>query len=82
IWVTYFVSRKWRPLQSRWLRPVILCGQHSLPVFCFGVVLSFSAHWILTQYSKGVWEQIAVSLAGIVIQIGAAWLLDRARRVP
>ena len=29
-----------------------------------------------------MWQQLAVSLAGIVIMIGAAWLLDRAERVP
>lgn len=62
--------------------PVILCGQHSLPIFCLGVFLSFSAHWILTQYTKGMWEQLAVSVVGIVIMVGAAWLLDRAKRVP
>jgi hypothetical protein len=82
IWVTHFISRKWRALHSTWLRPVILCGQHSLPIFCLGVFLSFSAHWILTQYTKGVWEQLAVSIVGIVIMIGAAWLLARAKRVP
>ena len=82
IWVTHFVSRRWKSLHTVWLRPVILCGQHSLPIFCLGVFLSFSAHWILTQYSGGVWQQLAVSLAGIVIMIGAAWLLDRAERVP
>jgi hypothetical protein len=82
LWVTHFVSRRWKVLHTAWLRPVILCGQHSLPIFCLGVFLSFSAHWILTQYTKGVWEQLAVSLLGIVIMIGAAWLLDRAERVP
>ncbi|WFU72028.1 OpgC domain-containing protein [Bradyrhizobium sp. CB2312] len=82
IWVTHFVPRKWRALHAPGLRPVILCGQHSLPIFCLGVFLSFSAHWILTQYTKGVWEQLAVSVVGIVIMIGAAWLLDRAGRVP
>jgi hypothetical protein len=82
IWATHLISRKWRTLHAAWLRPVILCGQHSLPIFCLGVFLSFSAHWILTQYTKGVWEQLAVSAAGIVIMIAAAWLLDRARRVP
>ncbi|TQF40065.1 membrane protein [Bradyrhizobium sp. UNPF46] len=82
ILVTCCVSRKWPALHSVWLRPVILCGQHSLPIFCLGVFLSFSAHWILTQYSEGVWEQLAVSLAGIVIMTGAAWLLDRVKRVP
>ena len=61
---------------------MILCGQHSLPIFCLGVFLSFSAHWILTQYTRGVWEQLAVSVVGIVIMIAVAWLLDRAERVP
>jgi hypothetical protein len=80
--VTHFVPRHWKALHTRWLRPVILCGQHSLPIFCLGVFLSFSAHWILTQYTKGVWEQLAVSFAGIAVMIAAAWLLDRADKVP
>ena len=82
ILVTQFVPRKWKGLQLKWLRPLILCGQHSLPIFCLGVFLSFSAHWILTQYTKGTWEQLAVSFAGICIMVGAAWVLDRASRVP
>ena len=80
--VTSIVSHDWRPLHTKWLHPVILCGQHSLPIFCLGVFLSFSAHWILTQYTQGVWEQLTVSALGIVIMIGAAWILDRASTVP
>ena len=80
--VTYFVTHDWKPLTSKWTHPLILCGRHSLPIFCLGVFLSFSAHWILTQYTKGVWEQLAVSAAGMLIMTGAAWLLDRAERVP
>ena len=80
--VSYFVSHDWKPLKSKWLHPLILCGRHSLPLFCLGVFLSFSAHWILMQYTKGAWEQLAVSAAGILIMTGAAWLLDRAERCP
>jgi hypothetical protein len=80
--VSYYVTRKWRPLTSRWLQPAILCGRHSLPIFCLGVFLSFAAHWILTQYTKGVWEQLAVSFAGIAIMVAVAWLLDRSAEVP
>ncbi len=80
--VTLFVSPKWKPLKSRWLSPMILCGRHSLPIFCIGVLLSFSAHWVLMQYTRGVWEQLAVSGAGILIMTGIAWLLDRAEAVP
>jgi hypothetical protein len=80
--VSRYLPRDWAPLASKWLRPVILCGQHSLPIFCLGVFLSFAAHWILMQYSRGVWEQIAVSAAGILIMVAAAWILDRVARVP
>jgi hypothetical protein len=80
--VTRFLPRNWAPLTSRWTRPLILCGQHSLPIFCFGVFLSFGAHWILMQYTRGVWEQLAVSAGGILMMVAAAWLLDRAAKVP
>jgi OpgC protein len=46
------------------------------------VFLSFAAHWILMQYTRGVWEQLAVSAGGIVIMVAIAWTLDRARKVP
>jgi hypothetical protein len=80
--VTRYVPRNWAALTSKWLRPLILCGQHSLPIFCFSVFLSFGAHWILMQYTRGVWEQLVVSGAGMLIMVAAAWLLDRAEKVP
>jgi hypothetical protein len=80
--VTRYLPRDWKLLTSKWLRPLILCGQHSLPIFCIGVFLSFGAHWILMQYTRGVWEQLVVSAAGIVIMVAIAWLLDRAAKVP
>ena len=80
--VVRFLPRNWAPLGSKWLRPLILCGQHSLPIFCLSVFLSFGAHWILMQYTRGVWEQLVVSAAGIVIMVAAGWLLDRAGKVP
>jgi hypothetical protein len=80
--VTYFVPRSWSILKTKWVRPLILCGQNSLPIFCLGVFLSFSAHWILTQYSKGAFEQLFVSVLGMAIMTVAAWALDRAKKVP
>ena len=80
--VTYFVPRNWSILKTKWVRPLILCGQNSLPIFCLGVFLSFSAHWILTQYSKGAFEQLFVSVLGMAIMTVAAWALDRAKKVP
>jgi hypothetical protein len=80
--VTRFFPRRDSVLRSQWLRPLILCGQHSLPIFCFGVFLSFGAHWILTQYQQGIWMQFVVSFGGMAIMVAIAWALDRAARVP
>src|ERR1700722_18761978 len=84
--VSRFFPRKSEILNSKWLRPMVLCGQHSLPLFCFGVFLSFGAHWILVQHAAGgaraLWMQLLVSVGGILIMVGLAWLLDRAAKVP
>jgi hypothetical protein len=80
--VSRYVPYGWAALNNRWLRPLILCGQHSLPIFCFGVFLSFAAHWVLMQYTRGVWEQLVVSAAGILIMIAIAWVMDRVEKVP
>ena len=80
--VSRYVPHDWAPLKFKWLRPAIMCGRHSLPIFCFGVFLSFAAHWVLMQYTRGVWEQLLVSAVGIVIMVAIAWVLDRASQVP
>ena len=80
--VSRYVPHDWAPLKFKWLRPAIMCGRHSLPIFCFGVFLSFAAHWVLMQYTRGVWEQLVVSAAGVLTMIGIAWVLDRADNVP
>jgi hypothetical protein len=60
----------------------VLCGRHSLPLFCISVFLSFAAHWILVQYTHGVWEQLTVSFIGILMMIAIAWVLDQVKKVP
>src|SRR6201993_225883 len=65
--ITRYLHRDWAGLKSSWLRPLVLCGQHSLPLFCLGVFLSFGAHWILVQWRSAFIEQFVVSLAGFAI---------------
>ena len=60
------LPKDWPGLKSRWLRPVILCGQHSLEIFCLGVFLAFAGHFVLAEFSGGgPVLQLVVSLAGI-----------------
>jgi hypothetical protein len=70
-----FVPRDWPALKSPWLRPAIICGQHSLEVFCLGVFLAFAAHFFMVQVSESITAQILASAIGIVLMVAVAWLL-------
>src|ERR1700738_3235741 len=48
-----FVPQGWPGLKSPWLRPMILCGQHSLEIFCLGLFLAFAGYSVLTESSAG-----------------------------
>jgi hypothetical protein len=80
--VVRYVPRNSRLLNSSLVRPLVLCGRHSLPLFCIGVFLSFGAHWFLVQYSHSIIAQLGVSAAGMLIMVTIAWLLDRIQSVP
>jgi len=76
-----FVPRDWPALQSRWLRPAILCGQHSLEIFCLGVFLAFAAHFVMIELVGGVLMQVALSVIGIMLMVATAWLISWYKRV-
>ena len=61
-----FIPRDWPALQSPWLRPAILCGQHSLEIFCLGVFLAFAAHFVMVEFYGGTAMQVLMSVAGIL----------------
>ncbi|HML07482.1 MAG TPA: OpgC domain-containing protein [Xanthobacteraceae bacterium] len=71
-----FVPRDWAGLKSPILRPAILCGQHSLEIFCLGVFLAFAGQFIIAESSGGPLLQTAVSLLGITIMIATASLIS------
>jgi len=71
-----FLRKDWPGLKSPWLRPLILCGQHSLEIFCLGVFLAFAGHFILTEISGGAGLHFLISVAGIVIMSGMAWVIS------
>jgi hypothetical protein len=81
-----FVPRTWPMLNSPILYPAILCGQHSLEIFCLGVFLAFAGHFALVDISGAFWMQVVISLTGIVAMIAAAalitWYKDLEGRSP
>ena len=77
----WFVPRDWRALKLPMFWPAIVCGQHSLEIFCLGVFLAFAAHFLFTEISNSLLMQIVVSLAGIVVMVAVASLISWYRRV-
>jgi hypothetical protein len=75
------VPQQWTFLHSIWLRPAILCGQHSLEIFCLGVFLSFAGHFAMVEINEGIGMQVAVSLLGIVTMVATAALISWYKRV-
>jgi len=69
------------PQQARFLAhraswPLIVCGRHSLHIFCLGILLSAIGHWIITEFYGGFVLQTTVVVAGIAIMTAVAAFMD------
>ena len=71
-----FIPVDWPGLKSRIVQPMILCGQHSLEIFCFGIFLSFLGHFVTSEISRSVGMQILISVLGIISMIAVASLIS------
>ena len=65
-----FVPRDWPRLNSWGFYPAIICGQHSLEIFCLGVFLAFAGHFAMVEVSGAIWMQVLISVLGILLMIG------------
>ena len=57
-------------------KPLIRCGQQSLEVFCFGILLSALGHFLLSEYNSTILTQLAVNVAGILALCLTAKIID------
>ncbi len=86
VWiVSRLVPSGARWLSSRWAGPFVLCGQHSLPVFCSGIFLSFLGR-LLMEEQDGWWVQAVVNSVGacLLVAVGAlsAYYREKGRAAP
>jgi hypothetical protein len=82
ILAVWLVPRDWRGLTTPVLRGAIRCGENSLSIYCLGVLLALASHMALVDISDGLAMQIALSLAGTLVMIAAATLLNLIRIKP
>jgi hypothetical protein len=69
------------PRTAAWLasapaRLLEQAGRHSLPLFCFGVILSLLGTFAFTEIGRGPAMQILVNVAGIALLLGTAAVLE------
>jgi len=79
--LTRFIPRDWKALESPWLQPAIKCGQHSLEVFCAGIFLSFVAHFYLDLFAAkhmrgNIAMEFLVSFGGIALLCAVAYVKE------
>ncbi len=80
LFVMRFMPKDWPGLKWPVFKPIILCGQQSLSVFCVGVFLSFAGHFLLMTNSGSLLEQILVSVGGIAIMTLVAGYISWSKR--
>ena len=71
-----FIPQDWRGLATPAMRCARCCGESSLPIYCLGVLLALASHLTLLDISDRLAMQIVLSLAGILVMIGVAKLLN------
>jgi hypothetical protein len=54
---------------------IIRCGQHSLQIFCLGILLSVLGYIVLTSVSGDIPMQLAIDFGGILLMVAVAALL-------
>lgn len=73
------------PKTAAWLgsagaRLLEQAGRHSLPLFCFGVILSLLGTFAFTEIGRGPLMQVAVNAIGIALLLATAQMLEWYRK--
>jgi hypothetical protein len=74
--VARLIPPRARFLAGRVAWPFVICGRHSLHIFCLGILLAVVGHLVLNESFDRVLMQLAVSAVGIGIMVAVAALME------
>ena len=77
--VAHYVPRDTAALGGGWTRPLLAMGRNSLPVFCFGILLSFLGRLML-EFDDRWPMQLAVNVLGFGLLAMVGYLADWQRK--
>jgi hypothetical protein len=72
----HFVPPDWAALQSRALRPAILCGQQLVEIFCVSVFLTFAAQSVFVEIADNVPVHLLAGGLGIAVVSAVAQFIS------
>jgi hypothetical protein len=61
-------------LRGSLARPIVLCGQNSLYIFCLGILLAVLGHFVLAEITDRIPMQLLVNAMGILLMVSAAFI--------
>jgi hypothetical protein len=75
------LAARWVPPQAQFMRhklarPLVLCGRHSLEIFCLSILLSSLGHFLMSEINTGFSMQIVVNIVGVAAMCLTAGMLD------
>ena len=79
--VARWVSPQARFMRSRAAWPLVLCGRHSLEIFCLSILLSVLGHFLMSEFNTGFTMQLGINVVGIAVMCLTAGMLDWYRAV-
>jgi hypothetical protein len=68
-------------MRTKWARPLVLCGRHSLEIFCLSILLSALGHFLMSEINTGFTMQVGVNVVGVLVMCLTAGMLDWYRAV-
>ena len=76
---SYFVPADWKGFDSKFLQPIIKCGDEWLASFCVGIFLSLAAHMILITSQNTILLQVLVSITALTLMTAVAYYVSWSR---
>jgi hypothetical protein len=76
---SYFVPADWKGFHSKFLQPIIKCGDEWLASFCVGIFLSLAGHMILITSQNTVLLQVLVSVTALTLMTAVAYYISWSR---
>lgn len=79
ILAAHFMPSAARMARSGIVRALARCGQHSLAIFCIGILMAVAGQALWLDGGRSMVQQAGFSALGIALMMATAWLLDWVR---